>query len=160
MVFANRDSKSSYVLAFCPVYLFSLLGALLSTGTENPMQRDLEDSSHDISLANGENIQPSFDLHIRSLQFSSFEDFKSRLPDFYSLNNVKYKVVRCTPLTADSLQKPTLVYRYMKYACCFSGCPSYFVLSKKQNYLRISQFNMNHSHSLLPENCKNSAMTS
>ncbi|KAL5965835.1 hypothetical protein TSMEX_006426 [Taenia solium] len=139
MVFANRDSKSS------------LLGTLLGTGRGDSTQRALEDSSLDI-LANGENIQPSFDLHIRSLQFSSFEDFKSRLPDFYSLNNVKYKVVRCTPLTADSLQKSTLIYRYMKYVCCFSDCPSYFVLSKKQNYLRISQFNMNHSHSLLPEN--------
>ncbi|KAH9285334.1 hypothetical protein ECG_01162 [Echinococcus granulosus] len=140
MVFTNRDSGSS------------LLGALLSTGTENTTRKTLEASLQDIALANDENIQPSFDLHIRSWQFSNFEDFKSRLPDFYSLNNVRYKVVRCTPLTADSLQKATLIYRYMKYACCFSDCPSYFVLSKKQNYLRISQFNMSHNHALLPEN--------
>ncbi|VDK31832.1 unnamed protein product [Taenia asiatica] len=161
MVFANRDSKSS------------LLGTLLGTGREDSTQRALEDSSLGI-LANGENIQPSFDLHIRSLQFSSFEDFKSRLPDFYSLNNVKYKVATGLSFVTGNSQKfkeddpnsSKLVYKRLLLVCVlyasryrktvktgfprFSkftvGCRASITFVSNKDVMKILAFNMKHNH--------------
>lgn len=133
---------------------FSLLRALLTNSEKSISSKTEEKSLSHFSVANGENLHTSFNSYIGSQIFRKFEDFKSRLPDFYSLNNVRYKVVRCTPLPTTNSKKSTLIHRYMKYACCIPDCPSYFVLSKKRDHLRISQFNMYHNHQLLPENCK------
>lgn len=105
-------------------------------------------------FVDGHNIQESFDSFFRCEEFQCYSDFKAKLPDFFSLNNVKYKVSRCTPLAPDARQKQTLQYRYMKFVCCARNCPSYFVLSKKHDILRISKYFMSHSHSLQPSNCK------
>nr|CDS15944.1 expressed conserved protein [Echinococcus granulosus] len=162
MVFTNRDSGSS------------LLGALLSTGTENTTRKTLEASLQDIALANDENIQPSFDLHIRSWQFSNFEDFKSRLPDFYSLNNVRYKVATGLSFVTGNSQKfkeddpksLKLVYKRLLLVCVlyksrykktaktgflrFSkftvGCRASITFVSNKDVMKILAFNMKHNH--------------
>uniref|UniRef100_A0A5K3ER10 Protein FAR1-RELATED SEQUENCE n=1 Tax=Mesocestoides corti TaxID=53468 RepID=A0A5K3ER10_MESCO len=130
----------------------TLLRALLSCKSANSQSHVNEESPQSPSSVECECVQQSFDSLIRTHQFRSYSEFKSKLPDFFSLNHVKYKVVRCTPLPSDSFHKTSLVYRYMKYVCCSPNCASYFVLSKKQDKLWISQFNMIHSHPLLPAN--------